>query len=316
MLRRIRLQVIDVERLSNTINILNAELHPPEWNIGLCGACGIKDFGKFDVLSTSELDKLRVDPQSNSSTFHNIVADHLGQRFHLHSGSSGPILHACASCLQTIRTKNEVPPLSLAAGFDFGNVHSLPALSEIEILLISRAILFSYIYTISPEGQTGFKGHSIAFPSSGPETFVSSLPNLLILDQITVVFKGSKNALRRQSLRSFFQVRPDVVYFWLDTLKNVNPLYHDIEIQSPDFDLSLSVQEKIFSRITTSDEDESHLGRNDRDGSDTPSDGDLNNVDPVLLNVTRGQDPLCEFDNNDRIILLAFLFLFGKGIPT
>ena len=140
----------------------------------------------------------------------------------------------------------------------------------------------------------------------------------MILDQITVVFKGSKNALRRQSLRSFFQVRPDVVYFWLDTLINVNPLYHDIEIQSLDFDLSLSVQEKIFSRITTSDEDESHLGRNDCDGSDTPSDGDLNNVDPVLLNVTRGQDPLCEFDNNDRIILLAFphLFLFGKGIPT
>ena len=315
LMQRIQLQVIDVVRLSKTINILNAELHPPEWNVGLCGACGIKDFGKFDILTTSDLDKLRVDPQSECSTFHNIITDHHGQRFHLHSGSSGPIFLACASCLHAIRTKNEVPPLSLAAGFDFGNVSSLPALSEIEILLISRVILFSYIYTISPEGQTGFKGHSIAFPSSGPETFVSRLPNLLILDQITVIFKGSKNALRRQSLHSFFQVRPNVVYFWLNTLKSVNPLYHDIEIQS--FDLCL-FQEKIFSRITTSDEDDSRLGHNDRDGSDTPSDGDLNNVDPVLLNVTRGQDPLCEFDNNDRIILLSFphLFLFGKGIPN
>jgi hypothetical protein len=311
----IRSQVLNTDDLSQMIRTINHEFHPEKSNISICGVCGVKDFGNFQTLTVDDLEFLRVrfNPANLDLRLRNITTDQHGNHFHLHSSEDGPLLKACNSCLNSIRKDKKIPHFSLANGYDFGNISVLPLLLPIEKLLISRVILFSYIYKISPDGQNGFKGHSIAFQFNGPETFLTQMPNLTTVENITVVFKGNKTDLfRLSSLKSFFQVRTSVVYLWLDVLKANNTLYHDIEIESHDLDY---IQSGILSKVIVSDDDDDEERFPDQN---VPSQMTSSNIDPLFLNVNRSADPICEFTDNDSLILRSFpyLFLFGKGIPT
>ena len=98
----------------------------------------------------------------------------------------------CTECEQYLN-KLQVPPLSLANGFNFKYPTDLPVLNFIETLIISRLQIQSGIVKLSQfkkcSSQLAFKGHFITKPQN-PDKLLDTLPLPLsvLKDTLYIIF--------------------------------------------------------------------------------------------------------------------------------
>jgi hypothetical protein len=166
-----------------------------------------------------------------------------------------PIAALCESCESKV-LQNKIPYNSIASGVDFGSAERLclTKLSLAEEYVISRGCVLVSIVKLtgfhSSDKQRGKKGHIISFPQpkgaillAEKEKIFSSnhggvYPNVNnATDYIGVTFIGLKPqwdsfvATRcAETCLPELRVRPDIVFEWLRSLKALNPLYRDIQI--------------------------------------------------------------------------------------
>ncbi len=98
------------------------------------------------------------------------------------------------------------------------------------------ATFLKLIGTSESQRQSAKRGHSITYFHNAPQEISSAqktLPRLTgIQNFLTTSFLGSQKYGEPSILGSVpqLQVRPNVIYPWLNVLKAINPLYKDIEI--------------------------------------------------------------------------------------
>lgn len=160
----------------------------------------------------------------------------------------------CDSCTFEIRRPvPTVPKYSIAAGVDFGNPErlGLGPLNLIEELLISQSRLYvsivKLIGTKTSERQSAKRGHVITFPQPDGPAKLAELQRINsdngdeyprtenLSEFISVVFVGSRVQYKALVPSRFpdvreLRVRVEVVYRWLHALKQLNPLYRNVEI--------------------------------------------------------------------------------------
>ena len=188
----------------------------------------------------------------------------------------------CSSCLRILEQKNTtLPPLSIAAGVDFGvpSRIGLPPLSLAEQYVIARARLYASIVKLtagnSAEQQNFRKGHVITFPQQESADLIAEharannlnddgvYPRIEGLrESISVLFVGAKAQWKslvpdksghRLGHVQELQVRSDVVMRWLRALKALNPYYKNITIDdSPETCAALDhVSDEIIRQADT-----------------------------------------------------------------
>ena len=149
--------------------------------------------------------------------------------------------YICTKCDSQLSIGN-IPTYSVAK-LDFGlisRINDLPELTPIEKLLIARHRQLAVTLKLSPGGTEpdGFIGHIITFVHRGPETLLTTLPNVDddLIDRITVHFIGRKNL--PEDTNTFLRhvpaarVRPDLVIQYIQILKVIDPLYADLIIDN------------------------------------------------------------------------------------
>jgi ATP-dependent DNA helicase PIF1 len=340
--KELKKHTLSTEEKNRLIESYNQVMDPFQ-NFEICGACGVKalhDERKFHSFSPTMLKLfLRKDTPNLGET--SSFLD--GSYYHLHPKSTedrSPMEILCDNCLSHIRKKHTLPPWSIGAGMDYGTrPKNLPNLSLVEELLIAQAIPFGCLLQLSPEGDAGIKGHMISFLNSGPETFVKSLPNVLALEKLTVIFRGNKQHLGivQKSVDTVLSVRPRVIFDWLDFLIRVNPYYSDITWLT-DIDLQFH-RKQMIERIQFIDDEEAVKIDQMATGDLGVNPSSSGKVDFIFLQTSqdysplstedtsaqiskrftslapvRSDDPVSEFERNDAIFILAFphLFLLGR----
>src|ERR1700678_1083309 len=157
--------------------------------------------------------------------------------------NGNPQLQLCKTCHYSLR-KGKRPPLSLANGTYLGPVPSeLSDLTPIEEAMIARCRAKCWIVqlkeenstVVMPETQRGLHGHIIIYPQH-PSEIAKILPPSIndLLTPICVLFVGS-NPPTLEWLREKAKplcVRREKVHNALKWLKENNPLYVDIEINT------------------------------------------------------------------------------------
>ena len=149
--------------------------------------------------------------------------------------------YICTKCDSQLSIGN-IPTYSVAK-LDFGlisRINDLPELTPIEKLLIARHRQLAVTLKLSPGGTEpdGFIGHIITFVHRGPETLLTTLPNVDddLIDSITVQFIGRKNL--PENTNTFLRhvpaarVRPDLVIQYIQILRVIDPLYADLIIDN------------------------------------------------------------------------------------
>ena len=157
---------------------------------------------------------------------------------------NGNMVTVCATCVKALaysRTTKRLPRHSLAF-YDPGTIPArLPKLSLIELLAVSKNLVYTSVFHMRPIGgvsQIGLKGHSYVLPIDTVEsaaTLVSSLPREDLSRHVMVGFMGTqavykmvKKIARRLGPLS---MNPEYVFMWLSFLKEVeNPYYINIDI--------------------------------------------------------------------------------------
>ena len=150
----------------------------------------------------------------------------------------------CSSCEKALaysRSSKKVPRQSLAF-YDPGTIPArLPKLSLIELLAISKNLVYTSVFHMRPIGgvsQIGLKGHSYVLPIDTVEsaaTLVSSLPRDDLSRHVMVGFMGTRavyKVVKKMARRlGPLSMNPEHVFMWLSFLKEVeNPYYINIDI--------------------------------------------------------------------------------------
>ena len=224
---------------------------------------------KYNDFAVTDLKILRFTEQQNEDlmaideTARKIKGFYVyqGVIYHLHpefiesNEELSPRVSICNACTYDIK-KNKIPKFSLAAGVDFGNPGrvGLREPTIIEQYCIAFACPYVTVFKLiggqNNQRQFSKKGHAITYLHDSPFEFSAhqTLPRVEgIAKVISVCFVGSN--LVWEAFQPTFKtavpdlvVRPDVVYSWLHYLKQVNPLYKDIEIVD-----TLAVREALQS---------------------------------------------------------------------
>lgn len=163
----------------------------------------------------------------------------------------------CPSCSQYLRQRSRRPPLSIAAGIDFGNFTRI-GLTEptfMEQMIIARLRLFWTAIKILPNtrGQCSFnvkgkyKCHAIMFPHDAPEcSMYLSNPDLYgeggllhtqklkeILQIYLIDETGQLDPLADSAFdTTLIEARPYVCRQFLLVLHKLNPFYEDINLHT------------------------------------------------------------------------------------
>ena len=151
----------------------------------------------------------------------------------------------CDSCMKYVRkqrhaSKPRPPPLSIAAGIDFGKPWALglPALSIVEQLAIGMVrtdqVCVKLRAPVPGAEMTAIKGHVISFVQDGPEKIAQNVDvKYPLLEEVqrsvSVRFICPKHYADRHTKTIHnlpdLQLRPEVVFPWLHALKALNPMY-------------------------------------------------------------------------------------------
>ena len=238
----------------------------------VCGSCGIFCIDRNSVdlvpINSTLLDVFRWDssngvPPQGSVVLGQEIYDRDGHLLLLYpEGCSPEGVWCCKSCKRRVKnckTKiKKAPEFSMINGVCFGRILSLPSLSFVEIMAISRSRLFSTTVQIVPKHKTKLHGTCISFPQNGPEVLCNTLPRSIedISSMINIIFVGTEEDWinrRRDVLSKYyphlyntFRVRPDRVMQWLIFLKENHKEYRDIDISAFNCDALQQLSHSLF----------------------------------------------------------------------
>ena len=162
--------------------------------------------------------------------------------------ASTNMVTVCAYCEKTLfysRTTNRLPRQSIAF-HDPGTIPArLPKLSLIELLAISKNLVYTSVFHMRPiagVAQIGLKGHSYVLPIDTVDSaasLLSKLPRDDLSKHVMVGFMGTKSVYKlvKEMARRLgpLSMNPKHVFMWLYFLKEVeNPYYINIEIPTTD----------------------------------------------------------------------------------
>lgn len=364
-----------------------------------CAACGIRDpyrkqcvLMRLDELGVLQMDEDQAEmvASEHGASLHLPVSEVEWKTVYLHQlrsyyqSRTGAVYHlhpefvdedegiaVCKDCCRDIR-KGKVPPLSIAGGIDFGDLHRLGLTrpNAYELALISKVRLYFKVIKIASNSgdrndytHSKLRGHMICFDAKSPEITANLLKKHRMKDLIKIHFTGPDGEIDGLAAythgSSTLLGRAWVVYQWIAVLKCVNPFYAACDL--PPFDVVkdyvqeeneelvktalISTEETDLVREAAIGDDvacirstlnQDHLNSGTREwtmegphlssafvGSSAP-DGDL--TQKVLResarlvgmqedSVPRGDTPLSEFDENDRILSGCFphLFMYGRA---
>jgi AAA domain len=202
----------------------------------------------------------QINVQQARSVF-TLVVSNKRKHFHVHqelvkfNNHGVPKVYICPSCLTSLKAEKK-PPLSIAAGVDFGFFERLgltkPDFQEQMIIARSRLYMAKVKFTSNTTGiiraddkKEHFKCHAILFPHDAPQTAAYKFNpdlfgegGLLDVDGMKSVMQvffmdpdGKIDYMAKKILgQSVFTARPWVVAQWLITLKWLNPYYTDIDV--------------------------------------------------------------------------------------
>ena len=173
----------------------------------------------------------------------------------------------CAYCEKTLpysRSTKKLPRQSLAF-YDHGTIPArLPKLSLIELLAISKNLVYTSVFHWRPIGgvsQIGLKGHCYVLPIDTVEsaaTLVTSLPREDLNRHVMVGFMGTKQVYKvvKEMARRLgpLSINPEHVFMWLSFLKQVgNPYYINIDIPDTEEMRGIAAQNMLRHRADVID---------------------------------------------------------------
>ena len=160
--------------------------------------------------------------------------------------------------------KKKIPKLSIADGYDYGQIERLPEMKSLTLVekhLIALIRLYitevklvaPFGDSISGTGSSTLVGNIICFPHDGPKAAAARLlyPATFpwmddILDVLTVTFIGTDKQYDHYMKHAFgcaeLKVRGPVVISWLKMLKVINPLYAGVLIDDSPASLTKLLQ--------------------------------------------------------------------------
>ncbi|ETK74515.1 hypothetical protein L915_18714 [Phytophthora nicotianae] len=146
-------------------------------------------------------------------------------------------IHLCASCAYNPRKSK----FSLANGHDYGRYGSLPDLSPIAKNCIAPARCFGLEFSISGKHCSG---HSICFPSSGPQACTKVLPVMDIDRKPRVTFIGPTEEwrARKHLFWGLYELPSESIFSWLNVLKETHSFFRKECIVIDD---SLSAKQRL-----------------------------------------------------------------------
>ena len=243
------------------------------------------------------------------------VYQHRGDMLHLHphlvsesADDGGARVFVCSDCATKLAAK-KLPPWSIAEGHDYGNVARLPGrLSILERTILAKCVCFGMLVklngSLGAPGRSVLKGNVIAFPHSGPKILetlkranATKFPfhtNEEICDIIKVSFVGPEG--ERQRAMNVLSLpgpshplccRTPLLLEWLTVLKEINPMYQDVDIDS----LTQEGLDKRFKALQEQIIEEVHTVSNDVS----------RHIDETSVgeDVARVRDPTCDENNDD-----------------
>ena len=262
LMEQIKLETLQIEEVQEKIFLDFRKAWNSKANLTACASCGIRAFQLGNIeYKNYAIEKLEILKYSTEQTailfeiperFRKAISyfQHGGFYFHLHpefvTVNEENVTEAaiCQTCETAIK-KGTIPKFSVAAGVDFGDPRrvGLPELTLTEQYTIALSCpyvtILKLIGTSNSQRQSAKRGHSITYFHNAPQETASvlqSLPRVTgITNFLSISFLGSQQnweAFQPSIGRSVpqLQVRPHVVYQWLNVLKAINPLYKDIEI--------------------------------------------------------------------------------------
>lgn len=315
-----------------------------------CGSCGERKWAEdvhgnaeFNRVLLTQLQLLKLTEEQckrhTAMLNHSIIASvtvFQGELYHLHP----ELVYAdttvgteydtwtwlCLECFNSV-TANTIPPLSLAAGLDYGWLRranpAFPDLTPVERALLSPVRLYMTIFKLKRcEGltdlsrQKGLTAHCIAFDDGGIQEMATRLPCVDDLhSRFVVEFVGPKNEFERNSKVLLgldkLQARWDVIVAYLQLFRAVNPMLATV------IDLSDAVkariehvtQELLEKALVVSDDrvlnmekklDATHPGRqgvayhDSNINSDAGTDATTSCDDPAQVDIDANDTPGCD----------------------
>ena len=242
--------------------------------IKVCAVCSIRDVMVGEESKELPLDHkyiklLKCNEEDLPSNKHRLACLKLvtvdGEHYRLDPDGFNEetrIVNVCVSCHKALfysTSTNRLPKQSIAF-YDHGTIPArLPKLSLIELLAISRNLVYTAIFHLRPIGgvqQIGLKGHSYVLPIDTVEsaaTLVSSLPRQDLSKHIMIGFMGTRSVYKvvKEMARRLgpLSMNPKHVFMWLSFLKKVeNPYYVNVDI--PDTEEKIKIAATILLEDT------------------------------------------------------------------
>jgi hypothetical protein len=261
------------------------------------------------------------------------------------------IFQACAKA----REDKELVAIPPRFSLDFGSRVGLPELTLVEKAAVAINRMYGKVVKIKHNMGAGTPsnlcGHLINFRHSGPDSVSKVLPNTDVDQLIVVHFIGGNQKWERMmpllegGRDHLLALRPDVVFLWLNRLKETHPDYKGVVLLDNDGACRLAMEEsfkRMLQKTMVKDdgdgaaaaEEETDQAAESNIAQDLPqagfSDVVLEEQDPVaterskrqrarsMLNIASSGAPENEFDDNEGLLARTFpwVFMFGKvGMP-
>ncbi|KAG1711916.1 hypothetical protein DVH05_009157 [Phytophthora capsici] len=131
----------------------------------------------------------------------------------------------CKNCSVDARKSK----FSVACGHDYGRIGSLPVLSDAAVNCITPTRCFGVEISLSGKHCSG---HSICFPSDGPNKLSNVLPDLdpQCMPRVTFIGPREEWRVQQQKYRGLYAIPPDDVYKVLSVLAHVNNIFKEEDI--------------------------------------------------------------------------------------
>ena len=151
-------------------------------------------------------------------------------------------------------------PYSIANGHDYGRTGDLPELNDVAMGCISPARQFGLEIVLSGKHSIG---HSICFPSDGPEKCSRILPEVTDQSLPRITFVGPKDHWRieQKKFQHLYNLPIENMYKWMRVLCKLHTFYleNDIVIDESDGKIQqlLDAEKRILENVTISDSEDS-----------------------------------------------------------
>ena len=212
--------------------------------------------------------------------------------------------YICKTCDLSLK-KNKMPTQAEANNLQFDDVpEALQYLCPLEESLISQRLPFMQIAILPRGGQKGIRGAVVNVPAR-LDTIAKTLPRMPMTCGLVPVKLKKKLEYRGHSM--YQSIRPDVVLHALHTLKENNPLYEDVDLDTDWLNKCMEEEEELCAalieaeqQLNTSDE-ESEEESPEKSSDDKEDDTEENAERLRGIPYNTCLQPACEFPEGSVI---------------